>query len=192
MDLCVIIPVKPFREAKQRLAPVLNPAGRAQLAERMFRHVLGVASTFFGAPKVLVVSRSSDVLAIAQHEGAQGLPERSTSGLNAALTEAMRFALTLGTSRSLILASDLPLLRRDDLAEMAKHNSAIAPDRHFRGTNALLWPATSPVEFGENSFARHQAIAQNAAFQPHIITRAGLTHDVDVPEDLIGTSLSAL
>ena len=191
MDLRVIIPVKPFAEAKQRLARVLNPSQRAQLAERMFRHVLGVASAFFGAPEVLVISRSSDILAMAQRQGAQGVPEQSASGLNAALTEASRFARTLGTSRILILASDLPLLQNEDLAEMAKHKSAIAPDRHRHGTNALLWPAPLSFAFGEDSFARHWAIAEAAGFEPQIITRAGLAHDVDVPEDLIGTSLSA-
>jgi 2-phospho-L-lactate guanylyltransferase len=185
MGLRVIIPVKPFADAKQRLAPALDPTERAQLAECMFRHVFDMASGYFGAPNVLVVSRSQDILAITEEEEAVGVPEDGTSDLNSALANAARLATMHGASRVLVLAGDLPLLGEDDLAQMATHTCAIAPDRHRRGTNALLWPVTLSFSFGDNSFARHRAIAENAAVSPQVIDRPGLAHDVDVPEDLI-------
>src|SRR2546421_11807193 len=98
MAFRVVIPVKPFTEAKQRLAPVLNPAERAHLAERMFRHVLSTAHAFATPENVLVVSRSRDVLAIAEADGTIALPERSAIDLNSALSEAAAFASAAGHS----------------------------------------------------------------------------------------------
>ena|SRR5438105_1526197 len=185
MNLRVIVPVKPFGEAKQRLAPVLNSVERTRLAERMFRHVLGTAAALFGAANVLVVSRSQAVLAIAEGEAAPALLESESSDLNSALRQAARFATMRGNSRLLILASDLPLLDGRDLEEMAMHDCAIAPDRHEQGTNALLWRAYLPFHFGENSLMRHRAAAENAGLVPRIVSRPGLQHDVDVAEDLM-------
>ena len=153
MDLYIIIPVKPFAEAKQRLASILNPLQRAQLAERMFRHVFGVAVSGFGAANVLVVSRSHDVLAITRSEGGHAVPESDPPDLNSALSQAVRAA---GVSRVLVVASDLPLLDGDDLTEMTRNECAIAPDRHERGTNALLWPSSLSFACRASSYpSRH-------------------------------------
>ncbi|HLY06497.1 MAG TPA: 2-phospho-L-lactate guanylyltransferase [Rhizomicrobium sp.] len=181
MDLRVVIPVKPFTEAKQRLASVLNRTQRAELAERMFRQVFGVAASWAGAANVVVVSRAEDILAMVRNEGGIVVQEEKTSSLNSALSHA---AVAAAVSRILVVAGDLPFLAHDDLAEMARGECAIAPDRHRRGTNALLWPAQLPFAFGENSFARHRAIAEGAGLIPTVVLRRGLAHDVDVPDDL--------
>jgi 2-phospho-L-lactate guanylyltransferase len=186
MDMRVIIPVKPFVEAKRRLSPVLSTVQRARLAERMFRHVLGIAAAVLGERGVLVVSRSPDVLAIAESEGATVLREEGPRDLNSALSQAARAVQATGDSRMLAIASDLPLLEERDLGEMIRSVCAIAPDRHGRGTNAVLWPVQLPLAFGENSFAHHRAIAETAGFSPITVARPGLAHDVDVPEDLFG------
>jgi 2-phospho-L-lactate guanylyltransferase len=181
MDLRVIIPVKPFAEAKQRLASVLNPVQRATLAEDMFRHVFGVASTRFGAENVLVVSRSEHVLARARTEGGRAVPEENESGLNSALSRAVTAA---AVSRVLVVASDLPELEPADFDEMLRSECAIAPDHHRRGTNALLWPAHLVFAFGDNSFTRHRAIAEDAGVAATTVLRRGLAQDIDVPDDL--------
>jgi len=184
MNLRIIIPVKPFAEAKQRLAPALNHAERAQIAERMFRHVLRTAALAFGASDLLVVSRSRDVLAIAEKEGACCFVESAPSDLNAALQQAARFAKSNGTPKLFVLASDLPLLGASDLTDIFSYDCAIAPDRHDRGTNALCWPHL-PFAFGEDSFARHRDAAENAGLIPQIVRRRGLACDIDVPTDLV-------
>lgn len=189
MDLRVIIPVKPFIEAKQRLSPALNAVQRAQLAERMFRHVIRVSAAVFNAGNLLVVSRSPDVMAIAEAQGALGFLEDTPFELNSALSQAALVVQANGNSRVLVLASDLPLLEEHDLVEMTRGDRAIAPDRHHFGTNALLWSPTLPFAFGENSFARHLARARAAGFDPKIVSRPGLAHDIDVPEDLVGARL---
>lgn len=181
----VVIPVKPFAEAKQRLAPVLGAAERAELAERMFRHVLRTASTVFGAPEVFVISRSREVLAIAEAARAPAMLETGRHDLNAALLQAARDADRAGNSTLLIVAGDLPLLEESDLKDLARYDCAIAPDRHEQGTNALLWPADLTFAFGENSLMRHRAVAVKAGLDPQIVLRRGLAYDVDVADDLV-------
>jgi len=186
MALRIIIPVKPFGEAKQRLAPALTAKERAQLARDLFGHVLATAVRFAGLRAAIVISRAPEILDLAKTSGALGLLETSSPHLNAALAQAAEFARANASSKLLIVASDLPFLCEADLAAMTEHDCAVAPDRHRRGTNALLWP-TDPLpgfHFGESSFERHRATAIAAGFAPQIISRPGLAHDVDVPADL--------
>ena len=188
MTLRIILPVKPFDEAKQRLAPAMPAAARARLAEEMFRHVFATVVDFAGPPAIIVISRGADVLDYVGTRGATALAERSPSDLNGALRQASAFAQDAGASKLLVLASDLPLLCEADLTALARHDCAIAPDRHGRGTNALLWP-TSPLpdfHFGEDSFSRHRAAARAVGLDPQTVLSAGLAHDVDLPSDLIG------
>ncbi|HEX4078722.1 MAG TPA: 2-phospho-L-lactate guanylyltransferase [Rhizomicrobium sp.] len=186
MSLRIIIPAKPFAEAKQRLSPTLNQAARARVAEEFFRHVLATALVMAPARAVIVVSRGHEVLALAEELGATGVAEASHADLNAALWQAAEFAHAHGASKVLVLASDLPLLCDSDLAALIAETCAVAPDRHGRGTNALLWPAipTLGFHFGDNSFAHHCAAARAAGVDPKIISRPGLAHDVDFPSDL--------
>ena len=187
MSLQIVLPVKPFSEAKQRFASAMSASARLRLAEKMFRHVFATASAFAGPRAIIVVSRGSDVLNYARTQGAVALAEPPTSDLNTALRQAAEFARGAGASRLLVLASDLPLLCEEDLAAIVVCDCAIAPDRHQHGTNALLWPASSlpGFHFGENSFSRHREAARAAGLHPDTVFRTGLAHDVDLPSDLI-------
>jgi 2-phospho-L-lactate guanylyltransferase len=189
MPLRIIIPVKPFSEAKQRLAAVMTGAARARLAEEMFHHVLSVACAFAGPAAIIVISRGPDVLDHVTSLGATALAERSPSELNCVLLQAAAFALNDGASKLLVVASDLPQLCEADLGALLLHDCGVAPDRHSTGTNALLWP-TSPLpgfHFGENSFAQHCEAARAAGFDPKIVFSAGLANDIDTPADLLSS-----
>jgi 2-phospho-L-lactate guanylyltransferase len=187
VKLRVIIPVKPFAEAKQRLSPALDPGARAKLAEDLFRHVFEMTANFAGPACLVVVSRAQEILDFAAMRGTTALPECEPD-LNAALRQAADHVLAQGASKLMVVASDLPLLCPGDLAAMAEHDCAIAPDRRRRGTNALLWPAAPrpPFRFGVDSFSRHRAEARGNGLDPCIVSRTGLAHDVDLPGDLIG------
>lgn len=184
----IVIPVKPFVEAKQRLAPAMGAAARARLASDLFRHVFGVAVEFAGAASLMVVSRSSEILQYAKANGAGGLSEGPDPDLNAALERAAAHARAEGVASLLVVASDLPLLRVHDLALLAENHCAIAPDIRGRGTNALLWPLepATVFDFGEDSFARHCAAARHCGWEPAVVVSPGLGHDIDIPDDLIG------
>jgi len=191
MKICTIIPVKPFAEAKRRLAPTLGPDERAHLAQELFQHVLATALKF--SRSVIVVSRAQDVLQFAEEHGAIGLKEKCRPYLNASLEQAAAHARAHGAMKLLIVPSDLPLLAVADLRALAKEECAIAPDRRRHGTNALLWPAAQKLkfQFGPNSFDRHLAQAIAAGLRPRVVLRPGFAHDVDVPEDMVHECLTA-
>jgi 2-phospho-L-lactate guanylyltransferase len=62
----------------------------------------------------------------------------------------------------------------------------IAPDRHMKGTNALLLSPANLIEydFGGDSFERHCARARRAGARLEIVNLPSLGLDLDVPEDL--------
>jgi 2-phospho-L-lactate guanylyltransferase len=184
VSLRIVIPVKPFDEAKSRLAPELDADSRARLARQLFLHVFETVRKFANCRNVIVVSRAAEVLTLAEAAGAIALRESSPPELNAALDQTAQFTSKSGATRILVVASDLPLLSPADLAALAQGACSIAPDRHRRGTNALLWPVVLGFRFGADSFENHAAAARAAGFDPVIVLRRGLAHDVDVPDDL--------
>jgi 2-phospho-L-lactate guanylyltransferase len=189
----LIVPVKPWAEAKSRLGTALSGSERAALSRTMLARVLDAAqrSKLFGG--VVVVSRDAEVLAFAEASGATALAEIE-AGLNEALEQARRFVIERGADALLVLPSDLPLVTPQEigalLAAAQDKPVAIAPSRDG-GTNALLLqpPAleSAPLrfEFGEQSFRRHQAQAEARGLAYTVIRSELLALDVDWPEDLL-------
>ncbi len=189
--LWAIVPVKPLRRAKSRLASVLNRDERAALSQEMLIHTLGVLQEVPGIERVLVVSRDSQALALARDFGAHTVTERGEPQLNSALVRATLVARGYGVSGVLVLPADLPLVQKDDiemLLSRAKNPPVvvIAPDRHRKGTNALLAspPGLIEYDFGPDSFKLHQQRAQAAGARVEICELSSLGLDVDLPEDL--------
>jgi 2-phospho-L-lactate guanylyltransferase len=182
-----LIPAKPYAESKTRLAPLLSPEQRMTLSRWLLRRTLRLARAVVG--RVVVVSRDRALLMHAKAAGAWGLLEASP-GLNPALTQAARFAQARGASGVLILPTDLPRLKAQDLETIltlgaASPAAVIAPCRHETGTNALLLRPPNLIEFafGTNSFAAHCAAARAASVEPAIYRADGTAFDLDTPED---------
>jgi 2-phospho-L-lactate guanylyltransferase len=187
MPVAGIIPCKPYREAKTRLAACLPPLKRAELSRLLLLRTVRLACELLD--RVVVVSRDSDLLDESRHEGAIPLVEEG-SGLNSALTQAARFACAADSDGVMVLPADLPLLTVHDIQSILHHASAspcvvIAPCRHETGTNALLVrpPLLIPFAFGAGSFARHVAAASAAGVEPIIERSATLAFDLDTPAD---------
>lgn len=179
MNWTAVIPFKGSGARKTRLASIFSPDQRRQFSQHMFEHVRNVLAA---CPDVDEIGLLSDVPAFGWH----GLFFRDEGrGLNAELT-------ALVTSRParplLIIHADLPLLHQSDvsvlLGEAEKAGCAIAPDRSGTGTNALAFvePAGFVFQFGPGSMARHVSASGEQAF---IVERAGLSLDVDTPEDYL-------
>ena len=186
-----IVPVKPFANAKSRLASVLNDEERAGLSREFLGHALAVLAKVPGIARTLVVSRDAAALAMAHGPNVSPLAENGALGLNAALTLAMRAARDEEAGAVLILPADLPLLTAEDVRRLVDEDNGqpqviIAPDRHEQGTNALLVRPVDvlPFAFGEGSFARHLALAAQAGVPVKVCRLPGTALDVDVPEDL--------
>ena len=69
MNVTALLPVKGFRNAKQRLTPLLSSAARESLAEIMFRDVLREVRTARGLARAFVVTGDERVAAIASKAG---------------------------------------------------------------------------------------------------------------------------
>jgi 2-phospho-L-lactate/phosphoenolpyruvate guanylyltransferase len=198
--LFALVPVKPFLESKSRLANSLSPDERAELSRGLLTHTLQVLANVPEIAQTLVVSRDPAALALARDYRAQAISETGAGELNAALTQATQVARAAGAASLLILPSDLPLLSIGSIQQLIAESEdesfiAIAPDRHEDGTNALLVhpPNLIPYAFGEHSFQRHIAQAQQAGALVRICRLPALALDVDTPEDLDHlTSLSSV
>jgi 2-phospho-L-lactate/phosphoenolpyruvate guanylyltransferase len=183
----IVIPVQPPGEGKSRLASVLDAPARAALVERMFRHVLAVAVDSVPPSQVRVVSRSTDLLSIAEESGALMVREQSR-GLNPALEHAA--ALCDPDLPLLALSADLPLLDPADIAALVgalDHADVIAAADHSgKGTNALLLrrPGLIAFAFGKGSLACHRALAEQTGHRFEVVQRPGLASDIDEPTDL--------
>jgi len=189
MKLAVVVPVKPAGEAKSRLATVLSPAARAELARELYDHTLTTIERWGKADWRLVVSRDARVLASAGTRGWVAVTEE-TADLNGALTQAGTQAMYLGADSLLILPADLPLLAPEDLdalVALATNNAGmvIAPCRRGTGTNALLLrpPDVIPLTFGPESFVAHRRLATQRGVTICVCRSPALALDLDTPED---------
>ena len=185
----VAIPVRAFDGAKSRLGAVLDAEERHDLVERLMRRAIAAALATEGVTEVIVVSPDPEVLGVAAAAGARPVEQRSR-GLNPSLQEA-RDAAT--GERLLIIPADLPSVTPDALSRLLAAGDAagspsvvLAPDRHGRGTNALLLDPCDVIDpaFGGDSRAGHAWLASSAdaAF---VEVRDILGLDVDTPEDLL-------
>jgi 2-phospho-L-lactate guanylyltransferase len=191
MTLWAIVPVKPLRRGKSRLAGTLSEDERTELNRSLLQNTLKTFADLKEVEEVLVISRDPQALAIARQHGARTVREDGQPELNTALRRATVIAQVYATRGVLILPADLPLVTRDDvlaLIERAGEPPAvvIAPDRHGTGTNALLISPVGLIEydFGENSFQRHCQRALEAGARLEIVNLPTLGLDLDLPEDL--------
>ena len=192
MPIIAIIPVKPFSKGKSRLSAVLTDDERLALNKIMFSHVLRVAISTQKIDEVIVISRDSNALNMAEKTGAHAILEEDKSTLNGALETARKAASILEASALLVLPSDLAKIESKDLEIIIQSNSldtssvVIAPDTKLSGTNVLLLQPlyAIPFSFGKNSFLKHQKDAHKAGCKVTILERANLTFDVDEPSDL--------
>lgn len=191
MTLWAIVPVKPLRRGKTRLAKVLSEDQRAALNKKLLIHTLDTITQLPELEQVLVVSRDPEALAIARDHGARTVLEDGAPHLNIAITRATAVAMMYSVSGVLILPADLPQMKPEDVTVMvdaAKYSETmvIAPDHRQQGTNALLLrpPDLISFSFGENSFYRHVAQANSKGARVEVVELPSLARDVDYPEDL--------
>jgi 2-phospho-L-lactate guanylyltransferase len=179
--VAVLVPVKSFGEAKLRLAPALDPAHRAELARAMATHVVRSAAPLPTA----VVCDDAEVAAWARELGALVVwePER---GLNRAVEAGVARLAAGGAGRVIVAHADLP--RAAHLDRVARFAGVtIVPDHNDNGTNVICVPGDAGFTFsyGPGSFARHAAEAHRLALPLRVLREPSLSHDVDLPADLL-------
>lgn len=191
MTLWAIVPVKPLRRGKSRLAGALSEDERTELNRTLLQHTLMTLSELKELEQVLVISRDPQALTIARNYGARTVREDSHAALNTALKRATVVAQVYATRGVLVLPADLPLISTEDIRALIERAVdppvvVISPDRHGKGTNALLISPSGLIEydFGENSFQRHCDLVKKSGARLEIVDLPSLGLDLDVPEDL--------
>jgi 2-phospho-L-lactate guanylyltransferase len=191
MSLWAIVPVKPLKRGKSRLAGILTEEERTQLNQDLLEKTLKTLSELKELDQVLVVSRDTHALTIARNYGAKTVQEDGQPHLNTALARATVVAQLHATRGILVLPADLPLLTPEDVLVLIDRAIqapvvVIAPDRHRKGTNALLMvpPGLIEYDFGDGSFERHCERARQAGARLEIVELPSLALDLDLPEDL--------
>lgn len=191
MALWAIVPVKPLRRGKSRLAKVISADERADLNQYLLEHTIQVLSTIDEIENILVISRDTGALALARDLGARTVQEYGSPGLNTALTRAVEIAKSYETCGILVLPADLPRLDAEDIRKILAHRNnppvvVIAPDRKKEGTNALFVCPPDLIDFnyGTGSFEKHSKAALDAGARLEICDMASLELDLDEPEDL--------
>lgn len=191
MTLWAIVPVKPLKRGKSRLAGALSEIERVELNRLLLERTLRTLIELKEVEEVLVVSRDSSVLAIARDLGARTVQEDGAPTLNTALKRATVVAQVYASRGVLVIPADLPLVTSDDILTLLERATnppviVIAPDRHQKGTNALLLSPADIIEydFGQDSFKRHCERAREAGARLEIVDLPTLGLDLDLPEDL--------
>lgn len=171
-----LIPLKAAPSRKTRLSAGFTADQRVALSDRFARHV---AKAVLACPAISSVALVSDA-------PLGGLPVRHIRdrgmGLNVELARAVA---RLGGDHVVIVSADLPLLRSSDIEALLHsalaEGSAIAPDRHGTGTNALALVSARNCRFhfGCDSFVAHRGEFPAGA----VVRRWGLALDVDTPDD---------
>jgi 2-phospho-L-lactate/phosphoenolpyruvate guanylyltransferase len=183
----VVVPVKAFRVAKLRLAPVLDPAARATLARDMAGVVVAAAAPL----PVVVVCDDDEVRSWAEQAGAEVVwcPDR---GLNGAVADGVTALGDRGVETAIVAHADLPLAT--SLAWVADvAGVTLVPDRRRDGTNVIAVPTGSGFGFayGRGSFERHRAEAARRGLPVRVVDDPALAWDVDLPTDLAWPRIGA-
>jgi 2-phospho-L-lactate guanylyltransferase len=188
MTRWLLAPVKPFAEAKSRLASVLTPAERALLMHSLLVRTLALTQESSLFDSLLVISRDPRVWEVAHKAGAYVLPEQGED-LNSALAQGRNFAAVAGVEQLLILPADLPWLSAADLRAVCalgeQRDGIVLGPAQDGGTNMLhlRLPSDLPFCFGENSFACHMEAARAAGLEPFVYVSPTLQFDLDTPAD---------
>jgi len=191
-DVVAIVPIGAIEGAKSRLGRTLDAEERRDLVLRLAARTVRAAVAAAGVIETLVITPDDEVRALALEAGARPMRQR-TQGLNQALVEARDEAIAAGATAVLVVPIDLPLVTAEALetvlAELAAPGRplvVLVPDRHTRGTNALLVAPPDAIEFafGGDSRAAHATAAGRAGAR--LVELGGpLSLDLDTPDDLL-------
>jgi len=184
MAIGVLVPVKAFADAKQRLGGRLDASGRVRLAREMAAVVLAAAAPM----PVWVVTDDDDVTVWAFDHGAQVVRQRR-HGLSAAVNDAVDEIGASGIDRVVVAHADLPLAT-DLSAVVGIDGVTLVPDRHDDGTNVASIPTAAGFVFsyGPGSFRRHVTEAERIGLPVHVVRDHALGWDIDHPDDLTNLS----
>jgi len=187
----LLLPIKDLRNAKQRLAGVLNPEERFALTRAMLSDTVRAVQSVRRAEKTFVVTNYVPAMQLAQANGWEILREQQQISESVSVDAASLQCHELGISALLRLPVDLPLARATDIDDLLDVDCAppavvIVPSRDGTGTNAIMRtpPTLFLSHFGPGSFEKHCAEARCAGAAIFLRRNPRLEMDVDDETDL--------
>jgi 2-phospho-L-lactate guanylyltransferase len=187
----LLLPIKDLRQAKQRLAPLLNAEERFALAQAMLADTIRAVRGVLRAEKIFVVTNYIPAMQAAEANGWELLSEERQISESVSVDAASRQCAERGVTSLLRLPLDVPLVQASDInallaVECLAPAVVIVPSRDGTGTNAILRtpPALFPSHFGAGSFVKHCGEAERAGAQIVVRRNARLEMDVDDEADL--------
>jgi 2-phospho-L-lactate guanylyltransferase len=186
----VVVLVKDFDSAKQRLGPALDPSSRRALARRNAQRAVRAASA---GDQRLVVAGSQEVATMVERLGAQVILEPRQEGQNVAAKRGIAQAVQRGATAVLLLSSDLPQVTAKSVRELlaaaalVQTPAAVAVPAVGRGgTNALYLspPDAISLHFGADSLESFRRESETKGVNFVIHHSDAMALDLDEPDDL--------
>jgi 2-phospho-L-lactate guanylyltransferase len=186
----VVVLIKDFDSAKERLRPALGHKSRRALARRNAQLAVNAAAA---GDHVLAVTGSEEVAEMAAAWGASVLLEPQEEGQNTAAERGIARARAGGAEAVLLLSSDLPLVTADAVGRLLQAAGRLkapvvvaVPAIGRGGTNALyLRPAdVIGMHFGDESLAKFQDDAEARGVKLVVHHSDAIALDLDEPSDL--------
>ena len=202
----ILLPVKDPEQAKQRLAGLLSPGERKDLAWAMLADVAAAVRGCRLADRIVVVARDPEVAGYAVENGWEVFREREQVSESRSVDWASKLLGGQGAKAVLRLPVDIPLVQARDvdaiLHPVARGVAAVlVPSQDGLGTNALLRspPLIFPSRFGADSLQKHLRQARLQGLRVLVREMPRLALDLDLASDLVqfrrlgkGTATEAL
>lgn len=189
-----VLTVKSTAGSMMRLADVLLPAEREELASRLYQQALNVLGAVSLLDERIVVSTDSAVLDAAHLAGARILKEPNQLSHSHSAERGVEMALRIAAHTVLSAPIDVPLATSAEYEKLLETSSRlptpsliIVPSCDGMGTNVLVRspPDVIASGFGPGSFERHRNAGIAAGAEVRVMRPPGITLDVDTPQDLL-------
>lgn len=191
IDCWAVVPVKPFRLAKQRMAGAASARVRSRLARAMLADVLDELRRSQRLAGVIVVTRDPAAACIARRHGAEVRLDPDDRALTPAVAHTARWLAGSGRGGMFVVHGDVPgISAREVDAVLAAHGDGagltIVPSLDGRGSNGVLLtpPDRVALFFGQDSCARNLLAACITGLVPRVRPLPGIGLDLDTPDDL--------
>ena len=192
----VLLPLKDFVKAKQRLSGCLNVAERRGLFQAMVEDVLDELVAIEEIERIVLLSDDPAAHLLAGCYKVDCWSERELGqGLNPVIEGALdRIAATEPeVEQVMVVHGDLPLVNAAELhlvVEAQQREQAalvVATDRCGRGSNVLLMSMQCrvPVHYGRESLRAHCSAAAELGLKALALDTRYLAMDIDTRDDLL-------
>ncbi|TMG34648.1 MAG: hypothetical protein E6H92_12545, partial [Chloroflexi bacterium] len=119
MRLAIVVPVKSYARAKQRLNALLSEAERTRLATAMTQDVLETVTQLTGYG-LFIVSDEEEVLELGRRLGMEAVEDRARQGQSAAVRQGFDAAWGAGFAGALTIPGDVPGVTADEVRDLCE------------------------------------------------------------------------